>query len=924
MAVFLLKSRFLFFFIINLVTSSAWGALTLNNNTTTASFENQLEYLEDEAGALSLKQAISKNQNWLTLDRADVNFGYSASSYWIKANLDNQSDVTNWIFEIDYSLLDVVEVYLLENNQLIASYHTGDRKPFHTRPIDHPRFVFPLSLQPKHQYQLIVKAKSGGAIALPITLWQREAFDNYDRHKQLIMGILVGGLLLMLGYNLVLALIIRDRSYYLYIGYISNLLLVLTTIYGISYQLLWPNSPTWGNIALTFFLGTTICFAGLFADSFLNLRAHSLKASRILRGIALVAGAAALASTFASYRIVLQIELIAGLAGCIMCLSQSLLLAYQGIRSARIFSLAWTLFILSAFIYFLAGYGIIPTNAFTLYAIEFGSLTEVTLLSLGLANRFAEERRQRHAAERELWEAKNTALLAEAESKAKSDFLAKMSHEIRTPMNGILGMSQLLRNRLTDSTSKYYNDVVYASGTSLLSLINDILDLSKIEAGKMDLESIPFHLDTLLLETLSIFRLNAEQKGVELLTDVDKNVPEVLIGDPTRIRQILVNLIGNALKFTEQGYVKLTINVKDTDKSQVLFTISDTGIGIPQQAQEKLFEAFQQAAADTTRKYGGTGLGLNICKQLTELMQGEIWLDSEVGKGTTFSFYIELGLTEPAPHKVDLGQDLQGLEFYLLFDSHCYAEMISQYLHRLQIEPVPCTSLTDVSAALQANKQQKTAVLLTDHILESTDRELFAQQKNTQLLQFVAANECSSNQHSSNQFILDKPLTASQFYEILQRHCTKNTKGSDSPKQVLAAMHNPKCILVAEDNKVNQMVVKGMLESMGHSVILVENGLQAVELFGEQQQPIDAVLMDCEMPEMDGFAATAAIREIENSQNWQATPIVGLTAHATEDIHDRCLNAGMNEQLSKPVLVDELSKLLLDIFKVRLDSALNP
>jgi len=368
-------------------------------------------------------------------------------------------------------------------------------------------------------------------------------------------------------------------------------------------------------------------------------------------------------------------------------------------------------------------------------------------------------------------------------SQAKGEFLANMSHEIRTPMNGVIGTLQLLEGTTLDASQREYVHVAHKSADALLAILNDILDLSKIEAGKLSLEDIPFDLRELVQELVVLHSLKAEQKGIELNSEINEQLPDVIVGDPTRVRQILVNLITNALKFTSEGEVSITVNIKEETEDRVLLRIevSDTGVGIPLDKQQKLFSAFTQADGSTTRKYGGTGLGLAIVRQLVEMMNGELGVDSDAGKGARFWFEIPMGISQDS---------------------------------------------------------------------------------------------------------LETPASKPQ---------TENRKLEG-------------CVLLVEDNPVNEMVARKMLEKLGLDSITANNGQQALDML--ETESVDVVLMDCQMPEMDGFEATRHLREREKLADAVALPIIAMTANVMEGDRERCLQAGMDDYLGKPVRMDELESTL--------------
>jgi len=769
------------------LTASANNIVT--DETVVISDVEGIQYVRDPEHIYSIESFAPTvrpeiGAKWKAIQGSNINFLYDKSTYWFKFQLKSHlSESQQWVVDINWPFIDRMDWYIVDvNGKVIQKVSIGDKTAATPNGSVARLPQFNIDLLPNQNLTFLLRVKTSSSIILPIRLSRSDVQKVNEQQNQLGYGLFFGSLLIMALYNGFISIFTRDRSYAYYVLYLLSVMFYAASISGFGSQYLWRGNALIQEVGLSLSVALSFLFGSLFVDHFLNLKKRNAFAHKLVVISVVLYSILSIGALVIPEFIIVTIEQPIGLIACFVVFFVAMFEWRKGSSIARYFLIAWSLLLFGTCTYTLMLLGLLPRNNFTENVQIVGMAIEMLVLSIALAARINRTRIERLAALQALMESTQERLEVEADVKARGEFFAKMSHEIRTPIGGVLGIADLLKETTITEKQRKYVDTIYNAGSSLLAIVNDILDFSKMDSGNLVLESIPFDLENLVQESVDIVEVRADKTKIQFNVLIDDAIPRSLVGDPIRLRQVLLNLIGNANKFTVEG--RVTVSVECIEDSLVgvtlKFKVIDEGIGLTPKQIENLFQPFQQADSSTTRRFGGTGLGLAICKELVELMEGDIGVNSKLGQGATFWFSVTLAKPN-----------------------------------------------ADESAA-------------SDYTVEKN---------------------------------LDN-----ESYDLT---CIK--------------------LLVAEDNPVNLMVLKGMLKKHNITAEFVKDGQAAVDAYKARHQDYAGILMDCEMPIMDGFQASTAIRDYEAAKGLPSKDIVALTAHSYGDFLEQAEGCGMNQHLMKPI-----------------------
>jgi signal transduction histidine kinase/CheY-like chemotaxis protein len=906
--------------------------LQLDPNLESQSLGDQLD-LHYSSRPLSAAEALALPASaWQRSDRVAIRQGIGDGEIWVRSTLRNDSDQPlRRLLVTDHPDIALASLYRIDADGGMAALFedAGITKPFAQRPQLHRRLLSTLEIPAGSEVTLLWRLHSSPLLHFDASLWEENAFWTEDSHRNLVFGMLYGALLIMAIYNLFLWMTIQERHYLYYVLFLLACGYLVGASEGHVYQYLLPES-NWPKQIIYYAVGVGAVLSFLhFSSAFLRLRRHQPQLLRWMRWIAYANVALLVAGGLLQMAPLLQAAIVAAVPFFLLALAAGVRMRLRGELSAGHYAVAILVMATGVTLHNLSLTGLLPLHGDSGATIAISTALMMAFFSLALADKINQLQRDSSAASSgisranreiqrindELLEVREErarleqmAISARQESAAKSAFLATIGHEIRTPMSGVLGMAELLKGTELDSTQLHYVSVIERSGHNLMEMISNLLDYAIIEGGGMELDIAPFALEALLDDCIALFTLRAVEKNLDLFAELTPDIPPLLKGDATKLRQVILNLLSNALKFTEQGDIVLRVSPTGhttINSLELRFEVIDTGIGLSPEAIERLFKPFAGEQPGVRH----SGLGLAISRQLVELMDGEIGVESREGEGSRFWFTARfMALPEAVPISPT---PLAGHQLLLIANPGPATDALQRMLQHWGGEVTVACSLAQ-SQALLGERERRIDLVLVENpvdngsgtaLVEALNREFGA--RPTVLL--TGANRpptAAELERSGIRIVLEKPITHGPLRGAIQQAFgVAPEQRSDQPLNF-----SNRYALVVEDNPVNQMVLVGQLRQLGVDARAVDNGFAAIELCRELY--FDIVLMDCEMPQLDGYETARQLRAQEQREKLKRSRIVAVSAHASSDHQQKSREAGMDDCLTKPVTQQMLAEQL--------------
>ncbi len=884
--------------------------------------------LEDKTGDLTIEDvtAPAMTQKFVRSESEQPGFGFTRSVYWVRIEVENrQKTPVDWYLDVGYPLIDKIDLYVNDKMGSFVVKQFGDHLPFDARSLDYRIVIIPMNEAAESRRSYWLRFQSDSSMNMPMNFWRLEAFFESALREEILQGVFYGALIIMLIYNVLLFAVFRDLSYAYYVLFFVSWGLAQMSITGLAYQYLWSTQIWWANICIPFFIFLATLSIIYLGRSSLDTKFTIPSLDRFFHGLLILCPVGAVFSLIGDYP--LSIRLASGFAmlTALAWIGVAGYLARLGQRPAQFFILALLLFFLGVILFGLKSFGVLPGNFITNWSPQLGGFAAMVLFSLATTDKIIRALKQSETLLEQEVQIRTSELEGEKKKSedanlVKGKFLAYMSHEIRTPMNGILGMARLILDTRLDQDQKHLAKTIHVSGENLLRIVNDLLDVSKLEAEQLKIENYPFTIDQLSTPVLAIMEPLARKKGLVLTSKVDPQLPEVLTGDAHRLIQVLMNLVSNAIKFTEHGSISMSFNkISETeDSTQLQFSITDTGNGMSKDQRNKLFSPYIQGSVEVARLHGGTGLGLMICRQLIKLMGGEITVESTPGKGSRFMFDLSLQAAEEA--KLDQFRQSEGegepeiptstLKLLQVEDNETNRELVELILGRYNHEVI---SVGNGVEALELLKRgENFDVIITDWHMPEMDgieltrqiRNMILPHKTLPILGITASTIDSERQQCQDagmNMVIAKPVDDRELLAALARLTRTKTLSTDI------------VVLVIDDVEINLELAQRQLNQIGVRSELCQSSVEALELARTRQYNL--ILCDISMPVMDGVEFTKQLRLWEQNSHTRI-PVIAVTGNASHENYRSYMDAGLDDCLEKPVVISALESILLRWVKI--------
>ncbi len=889
-----------------------------------------LDILEDESGELTIDdlQKPELAGRFSRSSQAEPGFGFSDSVFWARFTIDNPSQQPlDWYLELGYALIDWVDLYVPDGGGGYSQQTYGDMQAFANRPLDYRNIVFLLREPANSSRTYFVRFDSSSSMNLTLNFWRPEQFLESSNTKLVMLGIYYGALLIMVIYNLLHFVMLRERDYLYYVLFFTSFGFFQLSINGMAFQYFWPDAIWWAKHCIPFFLFVTLFSLNVWARTNLGSFGGKMLLEPLFRAAQVVNIIGVLLIFIAPYALIMKAGTFIAALTTSTWLLLSMVRSKQGQRTARFFLVAMGLFFIGALLFIGKTLGYLPGNPVTDWGMHLGAFAALILFSFSttdqllqalkhtevrLESQVRERTRELEIEKRKLQDA----------SQAKSEFLSYMSHEIRTPLNGILGMARLLKDSELDKDQGKLAQTVCDSGDALVKIVNDLLDVSKLEAGQLKLEYLPFRVADVSAAVVSVMLPLAHEKQIKLESQLDSALPEALIGDPFRLHQVLMNLVSNAIKFTNQGGVDVQLQRVggDDESTKIEFSVTDTGVGISSQEQDKLFQPYSQATAEVARLHGGTGLGLVICRQLVQLMGGQIKLASKPGEGSSFRFQLSLetgnveSIQEKGARSTKPLPLLPSLKVLQVEDNVTNQDVIERTLRKYGHKVVSVLNGREAIDLIETGKHSFD-VIITDRHMPELDgletarriRQMDAPWDSIPILGITASvveNEMKQCLDAGMNHVLAKPVDEYDLLESLA-NLVGVKPAQSSTKELPVPSKLP--VMVVDDVPTNLKLASIQLEMMGVSFELFQQAPEALEK--AKIGGFSVILLDIRMPVLGGVEFARQLRAWEKDHGGQ-TIIIAVSGDAAPEDQRLYRSVGMDDCVEKPVTREQLRKAL--------------